>query len=317
MPHQLVTTVGPSSFGQEAELAAAGATTIRLNASHLSVDDVFAHATRILAATRDVDCIIDLQGAKMRLSTIDPTPVTTGQVVSFCCDPTDTTALYVPHPELFEQVAKGEVISLDDRRLSLLVTERSQQRLCARASHDYVIKSRKGINCQNHPIEFDDLGPTDRAILAQCATLERVRYAISFVKDGTEAKWVRSRVALAKVTLKVERQEALDTLELLAASADELWICRGDLGAQLGLERLGRAIAKLDPLDFSLPVLMAGQVFEHLTYHDDPTRSEICHVFDLLSRGYAGVVLSDETAIGQKPTLATAWARRLLDSHTP
>jgi pyruvate kinase len=32
-----------------------------------------------------------------------------------------------------------------------------------------------------------------------------------------------------------------------------------------------------------------------------PTRSEVCHLFDLLRAGYAGVVLSDETAIGQHP----------------
>jgi pyruvate kinase len=55
---------------------------------------------------------------------------------------------------------------------------------------------------------------------------------------------------------------------------------------------------------------MAGQVMEHLTRHGAPTRAEVCHAYDLLERGYAGFVLSDETAIGNHPVQAV----RTLDS---
>jgi len=71
-------------------------------------------------------------------------------------------------------------------------------------------------------------------------------------------------------------------------------------------------VHELDPRRFSVPVLMAGQVFEHLKEHPEPTRSEVCHVFDLLARGYAGVVLSDETAIGADPVRATRMVAELL-----
>jgi pyruvate kinase len=310
---QIVATAGPKSFERESELVFAGATSIRLNASHLSADEVYGHVVRILAE-QTADCVIDLQGGKMRLSAIEPLAVTPGQLVRFSCDPSEKSALYVPHPELFEQVVLGETLSLDDGRLSLEVVDRADTWLLARTSQSYVILPRKGINREHHPIEIADLGAVDQAILSQCALLSRVRYAISFVKDGSEAKWVRSRVANAKITLKVERQEALDNLDTLASLADELWICRGDLGAQLGLNELGRVISLLEPRRYRIPVLMAGQVFEHLTYHDTPTRSEICHLYELQRRGYDGIVLSDETAIGVSPNHATAWARRLLDA---
>ena len=57
---------------------------------------------------------------------------------------------------------------------------------------------------------------------------------------------------------------------------------------------------------------MAGQVLEHLTEHAEPTRSEVCHLYDLLARGYAGIVLSDETAIGAHPARAVAQAAALV-----
>jgi pyruvate kinase len=51
----------------------------------------------------------------------------------------------------------------------------------------------------------------------------------------------------------------------------------------------------------AVPVLLAGQVFEHMTEHPQPTRSEVCAAYDALRSGYRGFVLSDETAIGRHP----------------
>ena len=86
-------------------------------------------------------------------------------------------------------------------------------------------------------------------------------------------------------------------------------MCRGDLGEQLGPGALGRFVGSLSPAHFRCPVLMAGQVLEHLTAH---ARSEVCHLHDLLARGYAGIVLSDETAIGARPAHAVGQAAALV-----
>jgi pyruvate kinase len=50
-----------------------------------------------------------------------------------------------------------------------------------------------------------------------------------------------------------------------------------------------------------LPALLAGQVLEHMVSFPVPTRSEVCCIHDALQRGYRGVVLSDETAVGRYP----------------
>jgi pyruvate kinase len=71
-------------------------------------------------------------------------------------------------------------------------------------------------------------------------------------------------------------------------------------------------VGALAPAGLRCPVLMAGQVLEHLTRHREPTRSEVCHLHDLVARGYAGIVLSDETAIGVHPVHAVAQAAALV-----
>jgi pyruvate kinase len=60
------------------------------------------------------------------------------------------------------------------------------------------------------------------------------------------------------------------------------------------------------------PVMVAGQVFHHLTEHAQPTRSEVVHFWTLREQGVSGIVLSDETAIGKNPARALAEIFKLL-----
>jgi pyruvate kinase len=85
--------------------------------------------------------------------------------------------------------------------------------------------------------------------------------------------------------------------------SNELWVCRGDLGAELGLRDMAAAVQRFTQTvgDLPAPVLMAGQTLEHMTRQPTPTRSEVCYLYDTLLAGYRGVVLSDETAIGHYP----------------
>jgi pyruvate kinase len=93
--------------------------------------------------------------------------------------------------------------------------------------------------------------------------------------------------------------EAVD----IAGAVDEVWLCRGDLGAELGVKAMAAAVYRFSEgvAALSVPVLLAGQIFEHMTEHSTPTRSEVCGVYAALMQGYHGLVLSDETAIGCDP----------------
>jgi len=312
---QLVATLGPNSFEAAPDLVAAGATQLRLNASHMSAKQVFDLCRHLRAALPKTSCVVDLQGKKMRVGAIAPTQLELGAEVILTTNPSESDGLVVPHLGLFEQVALGEHLSFDDGRIEVCVVARESTRLVVKVERPGLLLPCKGLNRVEHPIELADLPESDQTVMSFCQGLEGVNFAVSFASDGSEADWVRSRAPNCRVILKVERQEAIDNLSSLAHCADELWICRGDLGVQLGLVELARQVARLDPHALEVPVLMAGQVLEHLTQHEQPTRSEICHLIDLVARGYAGIVLSDETAIGVGPANAVRWAARLMREH--
>ena len=308
---KLIVTLGPASAGHVADLVAAGADAFRLNASHLGSDDLCGWFGQVRAAAPIHPVVIDLQGAKLRLGRFAERAVAAGDRVRFALAAAGAE-IPLPHPEVFATARAGDTLRLDDDRVHLRVDAVTASALDAVALHDAVLKPRKGLNLADHPVELEDLIEADQAAL-RCATrCPDVSFAVSFVSDGRELGWIRRRPLGCPVIAKIERREAIEHLRRIEETADDLWLCRGDLGAQLGLEEMAAFVARFRPEEHPRPVYMAGQVLEHLTAHADPTRAEVCHLFDLVFRGYAGVVLSDETAIGRDPVAATATAARLL-----
>jgi len=307
---QCVATLGPASFSLVSSLAAAGATSFRLNTSHMNLQEVQAGLTSVRSAC-SLPVILDLQGAKMRLGQFPARPVEPSEAIVFAQAQKDAVPL--AHPEIYAQVRPGETLSLDDDRLrfTVLSVSAAAQRIEAKAVSGGLLKPRKGINLVEHPVVLSDLSPFDQDVCRLGASAPEVAFAVSFVAGGEELEWVRRRAPGRRVIAKIERREAALSVQTLVRSADEIWICRGDLGAQLGLVGMASWVAGFDPRDYGCPVLMAGQVLEHLTDHATPTRSEVCHLHDLVARGYSGIVLSDETAIGSDPEHAVRVAAEL------
>ncbi len=307
----VVASVGPASFSSVGDLVDAGATGLRLNASHLRGESLEAALDRVLAVAPPSRVVVDLQGAKMRVGAMRPRAVGAGESVVFALDPA-RGEVPLPHPELYRAAAKGDTLSADEGRLRFEVRDAAEGRLVARALVAGTLKPRKGINVLEHPVRLVDLGPDDCDAVRRAVGRGVRRFALSFVRDGREAELVRREAPGARVAGKVERAEAVAAFGALARRVDEVWICRGDLGAQMGAAAMAAFVAAVRPSPGGTPVLMAGQVLQGLVGGSEPSRSEVCHLYDLVERGYAGIVLSDETAIGRDPVRAVRCAVELV-----
>jgi pyruvate kinase len=213
--------------------------------------------------------------------------------------------LPVPHPDFFRaaSASSGEIV-LNDAKLRLALETQGPDALCARVIVGGPIRPRKGITYTSSPYRQESLGDNDQAVLRNTGQRAGIRYAVSYVKDAVEMGHYREQIgSAAHVVAKLERRPALDEAARIAESADELWLCRGDLGAEMGAKAMAEAVHRFsEGVDaLPVPVLLAGQVYEHMTAHATPTRSEICSAYDALRAGYRGFVLSDETAIGCDP----------------
>ena len=126
---KIVATLGPATSTPEQVEAIflAGADVFRLNFSHGSQQD---HAERIrilrtLEATyrRPIAVLADLQGPKLRLGSFRDGPISLTEGQSLRLDtnpePGDSTRAPVPHPEVFESMAVGHHLLLDDGKVRL------------------------------------------------------------------------------------------------------------------------------------------------------------------------------------------------------
>lgn len=318
---QVVATLGPASSERAVQRALAEVVDrFRLNASHLDPAGLERWLGELAALYgelgRELPVVVDLQGAKMRVGALDaPLTLEVDQRVRFVRELEDEGtretstlgAIPVPHPQLYGALSAGERLWLDDARLEVEVerVDAEAGTIDARVLRGGALRPHKGLNRPEHPIPCEELSRRDAAMLAVALSFPFCEIAFSFVHDGHEAALLApARAAGRRLIAKIERAEAFDHLPAIAGSFDELWLCRGDLGSQAGifaLSELQRRFAEAHRASFAdVPTLLAGQVLEHLTAHPEPTRSEVVQLARLGDEGFSGLVLSDETAVGNE-----------------
>jgi pyruvate kinase len=288
----------------------AGATAFRLNTSHLSLTQLqqwLDQLTPFLSPQNPLPpLVLDLQGSKWRLGEFATRVLESGQAIELVHAPSSdrSNALPVPHADFFHAapVSSAEIV-LNDAKIKLVREAIGTESLSAKVIVGGEISARKGITFAASDYRQEELSGKDRAILDHTRRLPFVRYAISYIRDAAEMRKYRAHFGDAYLIAKLERQPAIDEAPRIAETADELWLCRGDLGAEIGLRAMAETVQRFSTTLGTLPIptFLAGQVLEHMTEHPAPTRSEVCYLYEALLKGYRGVVLSDEAAIGRYP----------------
>ncbi len=302
-----VLTLGPASSKQNIISALLSvADRFRLNTSHITVNELSEWLSRIekvfTASEKFIPVVIDLQGSKMRIGKYQPVDTIPEHItLSFKETSLSPEVIPVPHEALFKFLNEGDTVSLNDARITLKITEVNINSAKAITIKNGPLSSNKGINRKEHPIPFHELASKDSKMIRAAKKYNFTEFAFSFAYSGNEADKIRPYTGKHRIIAKIERAETFANLESIDKCFDEIWLCRGDLGAQVGIFNLGKLqktfIQKINSLNKNC--FLAGQVLEHMTSFPEPTRSEIVHLFDTEQNGFKGFVLSDETAIGK------------------
>ncbi len=285
-----------------------GITAFRLNTSHLRLNEVVLWVEKYLSFIDEIQqkppLYLDLQGSKWRLGELSSTELRIKQKVILVNEPKSEKigVLPVPHADFFKAIlqSNGELI-LADGKVCLQVESVKDQEIHAYVTRAGSISSHKGITIPNCSYRKEELSEKDKDVFKATRNIPSIRYAISYVRDAYEMQKYRNALGDSTyLSAKLERASALEEELQISEQADELWLCRGDLGAEVGLKAMAEMVHHCTALlpQHNKPVMLAGQVFEHMVDHSTPTRSEVCFYYEALLSGYKGFVLSDETAVG-------------------
>ena len=141
-------------------------------------------------------------------------------------------------------------------------------------------------------------------IVENLKDFKNIKFALSFVSVPEEILDLKKRSNNKFVAAKIEREMSQDQVKAICAVCDCVWICRGDMGVQMGFVGMAKFVREFTNnyiKNLKVPCVIAGEVMEHFCEHKIPTRTEICYLGNCIADGYKGLVLSDETVFGKFP----------------
>ena len=326
---KIVCTLGPASSTSEriGELIDAGMSVARLNFSHGSHED---HAKMLQTVRNEAEkrgkaiaILLDLQGPKIRVGKIKDgqielrpgaeLTITTEQILG------DEKRVSTSYQMLPNDVKVGHQILLDDGYLSLAVTGVDGHEVRTVVVAGGILKNNKGINLPGVDVSAPALSEKDRTDIGFALRYGVDYVALSFVRraeDVIEAKRLLTADNVSiPVIAKIEKPQALERLGDIIDAADGVMVARGDLGVELGPEKVPlwqkRIIEETNKR--GKIVITATQMLESMITQPRPTRAEASDVANAVLDATDALMLSGETASGVHPVEAVRTMARIID----
>ncbi|CAD5931460.1 Plastidial pyruvate kinase 4, chloroplastic [Planktothrix tepida] len=193
-------------------------------------------------------------------------------------------------PEVFRDVKIGERIFFDDGKIAGIIREVFENRfrveITSVVNGKDKLKSEKGINLPDTTLNLPALTEKDIQDLEFIAQFGDM-VALSFVQQPEDIEQLITELKRAGgehlgIILKIENQQAFDQLPRLLLTAMQhpplaVMVARGDLGVELGFERLSEVQEEILWLCEAahIPVIWATQVLESLAKGGMPSRAEV------------------------------------------
>ena len=324
---KLVITMGPAlQEGDRLREVLREADAIRINASHGDPDSrlvtlEFVRKT-IAEGARALPIFLDLQGPKWRVGLLEePVMLEVGSEGWFFT-PGGTSrdgdwSVPLPHPELFDGARPGQHWLLDDGALKLEIVETFPDLLKARVLVGGLLKARKGIHPLGIDLNMDPLTEKDHLDIAWGVKHGVDLFAQSFVRKASDVQILQALIKAQggnqPIIAKIEHPQALANLEEILDVSWGVMVARGDLGVELGVERvpaLQKQIIRAARRALK-PVITATQMLESMIENANPTRAESSDVANAIWDGTDAVMLSAESATGKYPVEAVQWLARI------
>ena len=312
---KIVCTLGPASNTKEkiAELVRAGMNCARLNFSHGDQESHGKLAKLVREAAREartpMAILADMQGPKMRIGKFAEGAIELEPGARFALTTKDVEGnqeiVSVIHDSLGADLKPGDTVALDDGMIRLRVDRVEEETVHTIVEDGGPLSNNKGLNLPGVSITGATLTQKDREDLPFAVSELGADYiALSFVRSAEDVRAAKSLAGDVPVIAKIERPEAVEALSEILDAADGIMIARGDLGVELGAEKVPLVQKRIirETNARGKVVITATQMLDSMIRNPRPTRAEAADVANAVMDGTDAVMLSGETAAGRYPT---------------
>lgn len=325
---KIICTLGPASWDRETvkRLLEAGMDAARINFSHgdrdshLKIYQTLRESAESLG--RHLPIIGDLQGPRIRVGEIPGKGLQLEKgsrvVLSSRNEPAAGSRIGTTYPSLAGDLKPGVAVLLNDGLLRLTVEKIESGDVHCRVEVGGLLTSHKGMNLPEVKVSVPALTGKDLEDLNFLLEQDFDYVALSFVQRSSDVLQAKEIIARAgsqmQVIAKIEKPSALDELEGILDESDGVIVARGDLGVELGVERVPAAQKRILRACGRKNVLSvtATQLLESMSTNRVPTRAEASDVANAVFDGTDSLLFTGETASGKYPVEIVVTADRIV-----
>lgn len=328
---KILCSLGPKSENVTIirELLKAGVSGFRLSATHYELDKLIQLVNLLdevrMDSSKPFSIIVDLPGSKLRVklpSSLEFLEVRDGESVLVSEAELQTSKKYVILSEsrVIQQINEGDAVLLDDGRLQLRVVKKYGKYVDCFVERGGKIKKNSGVNLPTVKLSIPSITEKDRYIIKSTSNLRIDYYCLSFVRSSKDVHELKNLLETldspSAVLAKIETKEALENFEEICKASDGIVIARGDLAIETSLENLPILQKMLisRASRFRIPIIVATQLLESMVENTQPTRTEVTDIANAILDGADGLLLTIETAIGERPVLVVETMKKILKS---
>lgn len=328
---KILCSLGPKSENVTTirELLRAGVSGFRLSATHYELDRLIQLVNLLdevrMDSSKPFSIIVDLPGSKLRIklpASLEFLEVRDGENVLVSEAELQTSKKYVilSEPRVIQQINEGDVVLLDDGRLQLRVVKKYGKYVDCFVERGGKIKKNSGVNLPTVKLSIPSITEKDRYVIKSTSNLRIDYYCLSFVRSSKDVYELKNLLETldspSAVLAKIETKEALENFEEICKASDGIIIARGDLAVETSLENLPILQKMLisRASRFRIPIIVATQLLESMVENTQPTRTEVTDIANAILDGADGLLLTIETAIGERPVLVVETMKKILKS---
>ena len=325
---KIVCTLGPAvaSLDGITGLVEAGMDVARLNFSHGEHED-HAQNYRWVREASDatghaVGVLADLQGPKIRLGRFkeNSTYWADGEIVRITVEDVEGThdRVSTTYKNLAQDARPGDRLLVDDGKVALECIEVDGNDVVCRVVEGGPVSNNKGVSLPGMNISVPALSEKDIRDLRFALKLGVDFIALSFVRSPSDVELVHAVMdeegRRVPVIAKLEKPEAIESLEALILAFDAIMVARGDLGVEVPLEDVPLVQKRAIQIarENAKPVIVATQMLDSMITNSRPTRAEASDVANAVLDGADAVMLSGETSVGKYPQTTVKTMARIV-----
>lgn len=243
----------------------------------------------------------------------------------------DVPVISCSYAPLTREVSPGQRVLLGDGQIRMLAVDRRSGVLRCRVTVGGTIKRGMGVNLPDSDISAPAITARDRECVEWAVAQGLDFLALSFVRTADDVAQLKMLLRTAAgrlgktaqgsavanqpipVIAKIEKPQAVESIDEILSVADGVMVARGDLGVELDLAQVPVVQKRLIAMarEHGKPCVVATQMLESMIEKATPTRAEASDVANAIFDGAGAVMLSGETAVGRHPALVVETMRRI------